>query len=98
MIEALRLLESLEREGFSLRASGGRLLVGPAARLTEARRADVARHRDAILALLRQDQPLDDETAAMAVLAWDDPALMGAGAYALAWERLRATENQGGKR
>lgn len=54
-MDAKALVQDLRQRGFRLRVDGDRLLVAPAARLTEADREAIRRCRDALVALLGGD-------------------------------------------
>lgn len=62
------LLIDLEGQGFSLKASGGKLIVSPASRLTADQREAIAANRDALLALVAVPEPampVDERQAAI---------------------------------
>ncbi len=49
------LLASLRSAGFTLEARGEQLIVSPARKLTIAKRADITKHKPALLAALRNE-------------------------------------------
>lgn len=78
---AAGLLDHLRASGFTMRAEGCKLLVAPAAGLTDADRAAIRQHRDALLVALRVatalERPYGPSTAeadAAHCPAWDDSA------------------------
>lgn len=58
-MDAATLLHELQAEGFTIRADGGRLILSPAGRLGERRKALVREHKPALLAIIAQgkEQP-----------------------------------------
>ena len=64
-VAALGLLLDLENEGFTLTAVEDRLLIGPAHRITSAQRADIRRHRDELIRMVRaiEDAPAPEVLA-----------------------------------
>ena len=69
MTDALDLLARMRRAGFTLRRSGGLLLVSPAAQLTAGQRETVRRHKAALLDALSAEA--DDLTEAALRQGWD---------------------------
>ncbi len=62
MIDAPELARSLRVRGVALAAAGGALRFFPADALSDAERADLAIHRDALLAVLAEDQARRERT------------------------------------
>ncbi len=80
MIGARDLLADLDGAGFSVLAEGGRLVIRPASKLTEATRAALAECRPVLLALLAGDEGRADGESARfldrraRLLRWGWPA------------------------
>ncbi len=57
--KAPTLLHRLIDDGFTLEAADGTLYVSPAEQITDGLRADITRHKSALLALLSQPKRID---------------------------------------
>jgi hypothetical protein len=84
------LLHDLRNGGFTLRHKDGRLLVGPSNRLTDAHRAGIREHRDALVALVEEEGNFRGPTKVTDPRPFvgpppDDPAWIPAAAYHQFW-------------